>query len=213
MSINTVIFDFDGTLANTNQVVINSWQHTYRKIHGKEQPVDQIIKTFGEPLWISMEKAFPGENVDDLVDIYRDYQKNHFKEMIEMFPGMELLVSQLKERKYSVAIVTSRTRETTIRGLEKFGIIDLIDEIVSCDDTKKHKPDPEPVNIALRRLNILPEEAVMVGDSMFDILCAHNAGVKAILVDWAVAVSEEEMEGPDGPDYTIKNGDELFEII
>ena len=200
-------------MADTNGVVINSWQHTYKTILGNEAPEEEIIKTFGEPLALSMEKAFPETPVNEAIAIYRGYQVRHFEEMIEPFEGMDQLIKDLKKKGYQVGIVTSRMRNTTMQGLEKFGLVSYIDDIVTCDYTSKHKPDPEPVLISLAHFGIKAEEAIMVGDSMFDIKCAHNAGVRAVLVDWAIAVSQEELEGPDGPDYIIKTAGELLEII
>lgn len=213
MSITTVVFDFDGTLANTNGLIIDSWKHVYREILGDELSEEAIKRTFGEPLAITMKKYFPDVPVDVSIGIYRDHQKDIFEELIEPFPGTEELIKGLKARGYKVGIVTSRLRNTTMIGLRKFGWLDFIDDIVTCDDTAKHKPDPEPALISLEHFGIGPDEAVMVGDSMFDIKCAHNAGMKAALVAWAEAVSEEERFGPDAPEYYIEKAEDLFDIL
>lgn len=211
--LNTVLFDFDGTIMNTNQVIIESWQHTFRKVEGKERPVESIIETFGEPLLITMAKLLPQISVEEGVSIYRSYIKDHFTEMIEPFPGVVDLIKELYERKYKMGIVTSRMGKTACDGLDQYNMTQYFDCLVSCDDTDKHKPDPEPVNIALRKLSSLPSESIMLGDSMFDIQCARNAGVKSVLVGWQVSVSEEVINGPDGPDFTITEPHDLFNIL
>lgn len=213
MGINTVIFDFDGTVIDTNQVVINSWQHTYAELLGRTEPVENIVKTFGEPLSVSMAKAFPGFDADEAVEIYRQYQVKHFEDMIELFPGMDNVMAELKLRGCKIGVVTSRLKRTTVQGLQKFGLDKIIDDLVTCEDTDKHKPDPEPALVSLNNLNSTSNEAIMVGDSMFDIKCAHNAGMAAVLVDWAIAVSHEDREGPDGPEYVIKKASDLLKII
>lgn len=213
MAIDTVIFDFDGTIANTNQVIINSWQHTYMARNGAPGDEEEIVKSFGEPLAVTMAKVFPDFDVDESIKIYRGYQVQHFSDMIEIFPGVKESMEKLKKEGYRIAVVTSRMRNTTCEGMEAFGIEHLVDTLVSCEDTDKHKPDPEPVLKALEKLEIEPEEAVMVGDSMFDIRCAHNAGVKAALVSWAVAVSDEERNGPEGPEYYLEEADDILDIV
>lgn len=211
--INTVLFDFDGTIMNTNDIIIKSWQHTFLTVEGKERPVSEIIRTFGEPLYLTMEKLLPQITADEGVAIYRSFHHDNFQDLIQVFPGVLRMLEDLKKDKYKVGLVTSRLWNTTAMGLEKYDMKKYFDTFVTHDDTDKHKPDPEPVNIALRRLDSQNHETIMVGDSMFDILCAKNAGVKAALVGWAMAVSEEEKKGENAPDYILEKAEDLFHII
>ena len=211
--INTVLFDFDGTIMDTNNVILQSWQHTFRTVEGKERPQEEIIETFGEPLYVTMGKVLPQIPVEEGVRIYRSYHYDNFTELIEVFPGILELLEELKNRGYKTGIVTSRLWHTTEMGLKKYDMQQYFDAIVTCDDTDKHKPDPEPVNIALERLGSKPEEAIMIGDSMFDILCAKNAGVRAALVSWALAVSDENKYGENAPDYIIEKAEDLLDIL
>ncbi|MBR0598002.1 HAD-IA family hydrolase [Sinanaerobacter chloroacetimidivorans] len=211
--LNTVLFDFDGTVMDTNNVIIQSWQHTFQTVEGKERTQEEIVKTFGEPLFITMERVLPQIPVEEGVSIYRGYHYDHFSELISIFPGMLELLQELKTRNFKVGLVTSRLKQTTEIGLKKYDMEQYFDTIVTCEDCEKHKPDPEPVLIALERLGSKPEETVMLGDSMFDILCARSAGVKAALVGWALAVSEEDKAGADAPDLIIETAEELLNFL
>lgn len=213
MAIKTILFDFDGTVANTNRLIIDSWQHVFRTVHGKEADEADIKATFGEPLGVSMVKNFPDMNPEDAIDMYRSHQKDIYEEMIEPFPGMVELLKGLKEKGYQVGIVTSRLRNSTMIGLRKFGLAETADCIVTCEDTDKHKPDPEPALIALEKLSAKADETLMVGDSMFDIKCAHNAGIKAVMVGWAEAITEADLTGPDRPEYCIEKAEDLYDIL
>lgn len=211
--ITTILFDYDGTIMNTNDVVIQSWQHTFRTVEGKERPIEFITRTFGEPLYTTMARALPQITVDEGVKIYRSFLREHYTDMIAPFPGMVDLVRRLKEKGYRTGLVTSRVGDTTVQGLEQFDLHHHLDCLVTHEDTDKHKPDPEPVLIALRKLSSTPSESIMLGDSMFDILCAKNAGVQSVLVGWQMAVSEEEIKGPDRPDFLIERPEDLFAIL
>lgn len=212
-TINTVLFDFDGTIMDTNDLILQSWQHTFRTVEGRERPKEDIIGTFGEPLYVTMEKVLPQLTVEEGAKIYRSYHHDNFTELIEIFPGILELLKELKTRGYKTGIVTSRLRHTTELGLGKYDMEQYFDTVVTCDDTDKHKPDPEPVLIALERLGSKPEEAVMIGDSIFDILCAKGAGVKSVLVSWALAVSDEDKGGENAPDHIIDKAEDLFKIL
>lgn len=211
MKIKAVMIDFDGTLANTNGLIIKSHQHTFRTFTGHEGDEKLIKSTFGEPLWLTMEKLFGKEFEEEAVNVYRAFQKDRFASLIEVFPGMDKAVKTLKAQGYKVALVTSRLKNTTYAGLESFGILESFDVITTLDDITKHKPDPESINVTLEKLGMAPEEAVMIGDSKFDILCAENAGCRSILVDWSVAEEEERIRL--NADYIAKNAEDMIRWI
>lgn len=211
--VDTILFDFDGTVMDTTEVIVNSWQHTFMTLEGKERPLSEIYPTFGEPLPTTMEKFFPNHPVEESIKIYRSYHYDNFGDLIKVFPGMEELLISLNAEDYTTALVTSRLLGTTMQGLDAYDLKKYFKTVLTCEDTDKHKPDPAPINITLDRLNKKPENAIMIGDTMFDILCAKNAGVKSVLVDWAVAVSEEERTGKNAPDYIIKNPMEVKTIL
>jgi pyrophosphatase PpaX len=211
--IKAVLFDFDGTIMDTNDIIIKSWQHTFLAIEGKERPLDAITSSFGEPLSITMKSLFPDKDTEEMVNTYRNYQRHIYTDKINMFPGITELISELKLRSYQLGIVTSRLWESTRQGLYKFDIAHMFDAVVSAEDTTVHKPDPAPCLICLDKLGIRPEEAIFVGDSKFDVLCARNAGVQSVLVGWSICVSEEEKEGIYKPDYFIERPEELLDII
>jgi pyrophosphatase PpaX len=211
--IDTVLFDFDGTIMDTADVIIGSWQHTFMKFEGKERPVEEIVKTFGEILSFTMSKVLPHVDTKEAIETYRSYHRDNFGERISVFEGVPELLIELKKRNLKIGLVTSRLSGTTWEGLRQYGLAEYFDVVVSCDDTDKHKPDPTPVYIALERLGSKPQNAVMLGDTMFDILCARNAGVTSVLVGWHVAMSPEDINGSDGPDYIIEKAEDLLTLI
>ena len=217
--IKAVLFDFDGTIFDTNKLILASWGAVFQAKGTTPKSEAEILASFGEPLLTTMEKWFPGE-AEECIRIYRDYQKEIFFDQIDLCPGMDELIRKLAALGFQLAIVTSRLTKSTVDTLEKYDLLRYFDTIVTCDDTDKHKPDPEPALLALERLGVSAEEAIMIGDSRFDILCAHNAGVQAVLVEWSEAMhgQAEIQAGAEGnekeiPDYRIGRAEELLEIL
>ncbi len=209
--IKAVLFDFDGTIMDTNTIILESWEHTFNTVLGRDPVHEEIVATFGEPLDITMAKMFPDRDTNEMVEIYRSYQRHIYKDAITMFPGTREVIHALKEKGYKVAIVTSRFWKSTRTGLYKFDISDMFDAVVSAEDTNIHKPDPTPILLCLEKLGISADEAIMVGDSKFDILCARNAGVRSVLVSWTISVNEEQRREL-APDYYITDAAQLLEI-
>ena len=211
--INTVLFDFDGTLVNTNDVIIASWQHTYRHYLGREESLERITSCFGEPLLITMEREFPGVDPEEAANVYRDYQKLKADELVKVFDGIPELLEALKQAGYRIAIVTSRTRESAERYLDMLGLGDYFEDMVSCEDTNIHKPNPEPILLCLKKLGIGRDEAIMVGDSPFDIKCANNAEVKSVLVDWRITSDNGAVISDARADYEIAEPMDLMAVL
>ncbi len=213
--IDTVLFDFDGTIMDTNNVILMSWQHTFRTLENREEEESVLTATFGEPLEYTLARFFPNVPVEESIEIYRSFQRTNFSDLITLFPGMKELVMKVKALGYKTGLVTSRLKSTAMEGLEKFDLTKYFDVIITPEDTDKHKPDPAPVNIALEKLGSKPENSVMLGDTLFDIQCSHNAGIGAILVSWSLALEGKSMEdlGDDAPEYIIYEPEELFNII
>ena len=209
--ITTILFDYDGTLMDTDDIIIDAWQYTYRKMTGEELAVETILKDFGEALRDTMSKYFSGDQLEEAIEIHRVFQTDTYLEKIRMFPGTLELIHELKERGYRVAVVTSRRKPTTVMGLEKFELMDVLDCIVTADETEKHKPDPEPVLFALKSLNCQPEEAIMVGDTVMDMGCGRAAGVKTVLTTWAKAAQYQKMDV--SPDFRINAAEELWNVL
>ena len=209
--ITTILFDYDGTLMDTDEIIISAWQYTYKKMTGGELAKETILRDFGEALRDTMSKYFSGDALEEAIETHRIFQTETYLEKIRMFPGTLELVHKLKEQGYKLAVVTSRREPTTVMGLEKYDLMDVFNCIVTADDTVKHKPDPDPVLFALEKLNSLPQEAVMVGDTVMDMGCGRAAGVTTVLATWAQAAQFQTMAV--APDHRISTADDLWKIL
>lgn len=211
--IKAVLFDFDGTLMNTNGIILESWHYAYDQA-GVPYPSDtEIAMTFGEPLYETMAKVFPDRDTEEMVDTYRRYQREIFKGRVHMFPDVDKMVKDLKKAGYPVAIVTSRLWTSTTPAVYDFPIADEFDVLISAVDTTVHKPDPTCLLLACEKLGISTDEAIYVGDSHFDIHCARNAGMKSVLVGWTICLPEEMRTGLYEPDFVISRPEELIDIV
>lgn len=224
MKYKAVLLDFDGTIADTTRLIVDSWQHTYRTLTGREGEEEFILSTFGETLRDSLQMAFPEHDVQEAVDVYKSYQMSLQESAWFLFPGIREMLRALKEQGYLVGVVTSRTGSTCRQGLASCGIEQYIDALVTCDDTTAHKPDPEPALIGLGQLRgqegsgspegvLTAEEALFVGDTRFDIDCAHNAGIPAALVAWSATMKKEDPVQTWPAEYYLESPEQLVEIL
>jgi pyrophosphatase PpaX len=211
--IDTVLFDFDGTIMDTNNLIIQSWQHLFRALTGNDGPMDRILHSFGEPIEDTVVKFFPDRDRDEVIQTYRAYHNEVFEDSIELFPGIVDLLKELKSEGYTLGMVTSRLHRTAKKGMEKYDLLRYFDSFVTVEDTENPKPDPAPILLSLDNLGKSPEHVIMVGDTLHDIRCARNAGVLSVLVSWTLAVPEHKRTGADRPDFILETPMELLDVL
>ncbi len=210
MTIRNILFDLDGTLLDTNELIVQSFQHTYQKHLNKQVDKDEIIKTFGEILKITLDREF-GEHSEEAITTYRSFQIENFEKLISIHKGVKEGIIELHKQGYKLGVVTSRLNESAIKGLNHFGLLDYFESIIGADDTQQHKPDPTPACIALKKLGGTLEETLFVGDSPFDILCGKNAGIKSVLVGWSALPMDMMLKHE--PDYVVESMEELVALV
>lgn len=208
--IKAVLFDLDGTLIDTNQLIIQSFQHTFKEHLGIEVPQSEIVMYFGEPL-IDTLARYDRDNVHILIEAYRAYNEEIHDEITREIVGAKETLAELKTLGMKVGVVTSKRKPIAERGLKLFNLLDSLDVFITPEDTAKHKPDPEPVLKACEVLGIKPCEALMIGDSHFDILCGKNAGAKSCLVRYTALPIDKIMLH--GPDYAIDEIKDILDIV
>ena len=225
-----IISDFDGTLANTNDIIVASWQATYEHYLGHTLPVREIEASFGEILVNTIGRMIPDAPVNEVVDFYRSYQDSHQQEYeVYVFEGVRELLEQLRARGCIIGVGTSRTAYSFRNYMKKLEMDQLVDEVVTMNDVSSHKPDPETIDALLKKMMAnagepydecsgIPEHvrdaAVMIGDTKYDIGCANNAGVDSVIVGWSHYVDEEAMLAEGFvPTYRIDTPEQLLGMI
>jgi pyrophosphatase PpaX len=208
--INTVLFDLDGTLIDTNELIISSFLHTLEKYYPNQYQREDVLHFIGPTLTETFMAINP-EQTAEMIQTYRDYNISNHDLIVTEYEGVYETVKTLKEKGYKLGIVTTKMLNVVVMGLKLTKLDEFFDVIVALDHVKNAKPDPEPVLVALDQLGASPKEAIMVGDNFHDVLAGKNAGTKTAGVAWAVK-GRESLEIY-GPDYMLENMRDLLSIL
>jgi pyrophosphatase PpaX len=180
-----VLFDFDGTLADSTELIMRSYRYTMRRHLGHVPPEEEWMAGFGTPLRVQIGRfARSADEHREMLETYRTYQEQHHDDLLRPFPGAAEMVATLARRGVPMAVVTSKYRRSTLRGMELCGILEHVAVIVTPEDVEHPKPHPEPVLQAVARLDQQPGNTVFVGDSPHDIAAGRAAGTWTAAVLW-----------------------------
>lgn len=210
MKVDTLLFDLDGTLIDTNDLIIHSFLYTLGLYYPNQYKEEDVLKFMGPPLIDSFYSLNP-EKAEEMVDVYRKYNKEKHDEFVKEFDTVFETIEYFHTKGYKLGVVTSKTRNTVNMGLKISRLDQFFDVVVTFDDVKQAKPDPECIFKALTLLDSKPEHTIMVGDNHHDIEAGKNAGTLTAGVAWSI-------KGPEylqayNPDFMLEKLSDLIDIV
>lgn len=204
-----VLFDLDGTLLDSADLIITAFVDTCRALLGRTFDRDETLRTWSWPVRARFHALAP-DRADELTQAYlRRYLELHDR-YASLFPGVPDVLDGLRARGYSLGIVTSKRRATTTAAVRAFGLDRWCSVIVVDEDVRRHKPDPEPVNLAARLLGVAASGALMVGDSAEDIAAGRGAGAGTAAALWGT-MRLDDLLGEE-PDHRLERPETLLTI-
>ena len=203
-----VIFDVDGTLTQTNELIFASFNHVANKYLGKTLSKQEIIALFGPPEEGGLVRLL-GEEVGGAAreDLYSFYSTHHNR-MASLHVGIQELLIFLKSRGTKLAVFTGKGRRTTDISLCTLNIAQYFDIIVTGSEVANHKPHPEGIQRVLNALDLNPPDVLMVGDALSDIKASRAAGVKVAAAAWDSYDRDRLLQAP--ADYVFHSAGEML---
>lgn len=207
-----ILFDLDGTLIDSIELILNSARYAFEK-QARRCPSDaEWLAGVGIPLATMFARyATDASDTTAFLGAYREYQLANHDRLVRCYAGVAETVRDLHEQGHPLAVVTSKSDQLALRGLSYVGLAQYMAAIVGTESSTRHKPDPEPVRIALERVARAPENAVFVGDSVHDIEAGNAAGVTTVAALWG-PFSRAQL-APSRPDHYLDRISELPALI
>ena len=207
----TVLFDLDGTLIDSGEIILSSFRHATRTVLAREIPDEVLASAVGGSNIYEQMRAFDEERADELVRVYREHNEPLHDDLVA-FEGIEGVLERLKSERRRLGIVTAKRRRTVDLAFSLLPLERYFDTVVTAEQTKQHKPHPEPVLAALERLGSSPDEAAFVGDSPFDMGAGKAAGVFTVAVSWGKIHPVERLVEA-GADAVVHTPEELLDVL
>jgi pyrophosphatase PpaX len=207
-----VLFDLDGTLIDSGAMIVASMRHAATTVLGRDVPEAELRATVGGPGLVAQMRALDETRVDELVAVYTAHNET-LHETLEPCAGIERALEALRDDGRTLGIVTAKRRATIRLAFQVLPQLEpFFDVVVGADDTERHKPNPDPLLLALDRAGAKPADAAYVGDSPFDVQAAKAAGVRAVAVTWGGIHEASRLEREE-PDALVSTPEELLAAL
>jgi len=208
--IKAIIFDFDGTLINTNQLVKDGLNNLAQIHLGRPLTHMELCELNGKHLNDQI-RYITKDNIKQTVLHFKKWYAENHNKLASTFKGIPELLQILRHEKIQMGIVSNNSTLPVQQGLNHLNFNHYFQDIITSDDVAKPKPDPEGIECILKKMNLRSEEVLYVGDSPSDVLAAKNANVKSCLVDWTVLSETEKRKL--SADYRIQKPLEILSLI
>jgi pyrophosphatase PpaX len=206
-----VLFDLDGTLIDSGAMILSSFRHATRTVLEREIPDEELAALVGGMNIREQMQALAPDRVEELVRVYRAHNEPLHADL-QAFPGVEDLLGELSSQGRRLGIVTAKRRRTVDLAFAVLPIERFFDVVVTSGDTERHKPHPDPVLLALERLNANGARAAFVGDSPFDVGAGKAAGTFTVGVSWGGLHPEERLVEA-GADVVVHKPEDLLDVL
>ena len=214
VTLKLAILDFDGTLADTQPLIIRSLQATIAELDLPSRTDKQCASVIGLPLKACFEQLLgvDGKMADRCCKVYRRlFDEYNAPGTVTLFPRVEETLHELHHRGIKIAVCSSRAHTTLDRFIHAFNLESMVQAVVSADDIPRGKPYPDPALRVLELVGCRAEEAVVVGDASFDILMGHAAGCHTCGVTYGNQSVDQLQEA--GAEWLINKFEELLKIV
>lgn len=179
-----VIFDVDGTITQTNELIFAAFNYVTFKYTGKTFYPAEITAMFGPPEEGTLEKIVGKQNIDAALEDFLEFYRSNHSAMARLYPGITEIFEFLKQKNVLMAVFTGKGRHSTLITLNEFDIKKYFDIIVTGNDVINHKPSGEGITKILNYFGLAAENVLMVGDAVADIIASREAGVPVAAVVW-----------------------------
>ncbi|HEY2804800.1 MAG TPA: HAD-IA family hydrolase [Gemmatimonadales bacterium] len=211
MRYSTVLFDLDGTLIDSIELILSSYRHTMQIHRGDPMADDLWIAGLGTPLRVQFTHFTddPAE-IEAMIATYREHNIANHDRMVTAYPGALDTLKALKAAGTKLGIVTSKNDHGLARGMDLCGFNGLFDSLVTCDTLPESKPDPAPVRRALQDLGADAKTTLFVGDSPHDMAAGQSAGTDTAACLWG-PFTKAQLE-PERPTWWLESFADLARV-
>ncbi len=203
------MFDLDGTVIDTVELIVQSFRHATQTVLGEILPDEVITAGVGQPLMTQMKRLSP-EHAEELYTVYREYNHRRHDALVRGYAGMSEVLEGLRTAGRRLGIVTSKSADTTAMAFDSLDLGGHFDVVVTASDTSAHKPSPRPLLLCLQRLGASADGSIYVGDSPVDIRAGAAAGMTTAAVGWGVFSREALLS--EVPDFWLDEPRELLPL-